>query len=189
MNFRTPTTLAIALGANLPSQAGPPIATLKTVKPMIEKLIYEWIQSFVEPKKKISSIESNLQFNWSPLYQTNPIGGPENQPLYINAGLIIRGNALSDLTPSPLAAENLLERFLKIEKKFGRDRDISKIRWSARSLDIDLIAWSDLQIKNAKLILPHPRFIERDFVIIPLAAAMQKNSVGVKQIPEQKDWC
>ena len=106
----------------------------------------------------------------------------------INAGLIIRGNALSDLTPSPLAAENLLERFLKIEKKFGRDRDISKIRWSARSLDIDLIAWSDLQIKNAKLILPHPRFIERDFVIIPLAAAMQKNSVGIKQIPEQEDW-
>jgi 2-amino-4-hydroxy-6-hydroxymethyldihydropteridine diphosphokinase len=56
----------------------------------------------------------------------------------------------------------------KIEAKFGRDRAKER-RWGPRTLDLDLIAYDDVSIEKPELTLPHPRWFERAFVLVPLA--------------------
>ncbi len=188
MTSSQPCTLAIALGANIPSQVGTPLSTLKVVRPQLEELICAWIKSYLQNDKDIFAIYSNLQWLWSPLYKTKPQGGPIDQPDYINAVLVIKGTELNAIGPSKKAALNLLKLFLDLEKEYGRDRESSAIKWGPRSLDLDLIAWGDLQISNETLILPHPQLFERDFVLIPLVAAIEKSSRGIKQIIPSFDW-
>ena len=188
LNYSTQNTLAIALGANIPSPSGPPISTLITVKPRIEQLICEWIKGLVPVNKPFLPIISNLHWQWSPLYETQPIGGPSNQPNYINAVLVVRGEEFASIQPTENGAIDLLKKFLELEKRFGRSREFSKARWGPRTLDIDFIGWGDLHMNNEILVLPHPHFIERDFVLIPLAAAIQREANGVKRIASQAGW-
>ncbi len=186
--LKEPRTLAIGLGANLPSLLGPPTATLVAVRPEIEKIICDWLSTSLE-KQSISKENSfNLRYRWSPLFETDPIGGPPKQPLFINAVLVVDGDSLALLNPHEENAINLLERFLKLEKDFGRNRQDSKDHWGPRCLDIDLLAWGNLQIKNQFLTLPHPRLIERDFVIIPLGEALNKNTTGPRRLPPSLNW-
>ena len=81
--MKEPITLAIALGANLPSKVGPPKATLIEVRPKLEATISEWISSLPNPKRQKMHGLQGLAWRWSPLFKTTPIGGPENQPSYI----------------------------------------------------------------------------------------------------------
>ena len=69
-------------------------------------------------------------------------------------------------TEQSLAAE-LLTSLQSIEMAFGRQR---QLHWGPRSLDLDLLWWGDLHCSDAKLELPHPRLLERCFVLAPLAA-------------------
>jgi 2-amino-4-hydroxy-6-hydroxymethyldihydropteridine diphosphokinase len=87
-------------------------------------------------------------------YQTKPIGPP--QPDYIN------GCALLEVELTPL---NLLEILLGIEAKAGR---IRAERWGPRTLDLDLLLYGDSILNTPKLQIPHPRMIERAFVLVPL---------------------
>ncbi len=185
---KEPTTLAIALGANLPSAFGTPNSTLITVRPQLQKTIHNWLATSLDQTEGIETLSSGLRFRWSPLFETDPIGGPSDQPAYINAVVVVDGENFSSLTPSKKAALNLLERFLKIEKDFGRDRNSSSIRWGPRSLDIDLLAWGALHIQSQELTLPHPRLIERGFVILPLAEALKDQSNQPRRIPPQPHW-
>jgi 2-amino-4-hydroxy-6-hydroxymethyldihydropteridine diphosphokinase len=66
-----------------------------------------------------------------------------------------------------LAAEKLLEECLKLESKLGRIRNQSGV-YSSRTIDIDLISFDDMCTSSSFLTLPHPRFKERNFVLIPL---------------------
>ena len=86
--------------------------------------------------------------------ETDPVGGPE-QPDYLNAVLI----GESDLEPT-----DLLLKMQAIELAAGRER---LERWSARTLDLDLIAAGDLVMDTELLTLPHPRAHERRFVLDP----------------------
>ena len=90
----------------------------------------------------------------SPLYKTAPIGPP--QPDYINACL----TAQTTLPPRVL-----LQTLLDIEHQFGRVR---QERWGARSLDLDLLLYSDRTLNLPGLTVPHPRLHHRAFVLIPL---------------------
>ncbi|MEM6448866.1 MAG: 2-amino-4-hydroxy-6-hydroxymethyldihydropteridine diphosphokinase [Cyanobacteria bacterium P01_D01_bin.105] len=90
----------------------------------------------------------------SPFYRTAPIGPP--QPDYINACITVS---------TVLSARELLSQLLEIENRFGRVR---KVRWGARSLDLDLLLYGDRIIEVPKLSVPHPRLHERPFVLIPL---------------------
>jgi 2-amino-4-hydroxy-6-hydroxymethyldihydropteridine diphosphokinase len=54
-----------------------------------------------------------------------------------------------------------------IEGVFGRTRGINDVRWGPRTLDIDLIACDELVIESELLTLPHPRAVERSFVLGP----------------------
>ena len=152
-------TLAIALGANLPSHCGSPIATLIAVRPLLEASLRQW-------GKGLSSRPT--AFRWSPLFETEPVGGPPGQPPYINAVLLVEGLApRSAFGARAAAAEALLEQLQKLEQDFGRER---QARWAPRSLDLDLLWWGDLSCDTPRLQLPHPLWRQRDFVLAPLAA-------------------
>ncbi len=92
----------------------------------------------------------------SPMYRNPPIG-PQDQPHFLNAVL-----ALSvTLTP-----EALLDRFLAVERDFGRVRDIP---WGPRTLDLDILTYGDHVIDVPGLTIPHAHMLKRSFVMIPLA--------------------
>jgi dihydroneopterin aldolase / 2-amino-4-hydroxy-6-hydroxymethyldihydropteridine diphosphokinase len=93
----------------------------------------------------------------SPVVETDPVGGPD-QPDYLNAVVSIR----STLTPHALLA-----RCLAVERRHGRER---RVRWAARTLDIDVITYGDLVLDTPDLVLPHPRAARRVFVLAPWAA-------------------
>ncbi len=91
-------------------------------------------------------------------YRTPP-WGLSDQPAFINLVLAVE---------TTLAPRALLERALRVEAAFGRDRAKEK-RWGPRTLDIDIIAYDDLRIDEPGLTLPHPRLFERAFVLAPLS--------------------
>lgn len=92
----------------------------------------------------------------SKLYETAPVGGPDQDP-FLNAVVVID----SDLTP-----HELLERLQQIESESNRSRDT---RWGPRTLDTDLIATDGSPIDDPpRLVVPHPRASERRFVLQPL---------------------
>ena len=88
--------------------------------------------------------------------ETEPVGGGP-QPRFLNAAATGR---------TALPAPRLLERMLAIEQAFGRER---LAPGAARTLDLDLILFGDLITTVPGLVVPHPRFRERRFVLAPLA--------------------
>lgn len=105
--------------------------------------------------KILSTIPGIRVVTCSPLYETEPIGPP--QPMYLNAV------AELEVSLEPL---QLLDALLHTETSLGRER---KERWGPRRIDLDLLLYDDLRFENERLILPHPRMSERDFVLVPLA--------------------
>jgi dihydropteroate synthase len=106
----------------------------------------------------------------SPVYETDPVGGPA-QPEYLNAVLMVR---------TGLPARELLGRLNRIEAAHGRVREV---RFGPRTLDIDIISYSDQTSDDPVLTLPHPRARERAFVLAPwhdidAAAALPEGSVA-----------
>lgn len=93
----------------------------------------------------------------SKVYQSKP-HGPQDQPDYINAAVRFT---------TPLEAEKLLDLLQEIENKNKRVRD-GVVRWGARTLDLDLLFYSDEIINTKRLAVPHPRICERAFVLLPL---------------------
>ncbi|NCC51834.1 MAG: 2-amino-4-hydroxy-6-hydroxymethyldihydropteridine diphosphokinase [Spartobacteria bacterium] len=94
------------------------------------------------------------------LYETEPVGvAPEHQDkLFLNAVLIVE---------APIPAAQWLEIAQGIEYAMGRRR--SSDRNAPRPIDIDLLYVGDDCIDSASLVLPHPRWAEREFVVRPLA--------------------
>jgi 2-amino-4-hydroxy-6-hydroxymethyldihydropteridine diphosphokinase len=70
------------------------------------------------------------------------------------------------LVDSPLSPPEMLTRCKAIERSFGRRRGR---RWGTRVLDLDLVLWSGGPWASPGLIVPHPEFRTRDFVLEPLA--------------------
>lgn len=91
----------------------------------------------------------------SKLYFTKPLG-PQSQPNYINAVIAIK---------TRLSPQSLLLHCRRIEEKQRRYRE--KI-WGARSIDIDIILYEQAILRYRALSIPHPRLMERDFVLVPL---------------------
>lgn len=94
----------------------------------------------------------------SALYETAPIGGPEQGP-YLNAVAVIETN---------LSAPQLLDECLRIEREHGRER---LERWGPRTLDLDIVLFGAESIDEEGLTVPHPRLGERRFVLEPLVEA------------------
>ncbi len=90
----------------------------------------------------------------SPVYETKPVGGPE-QGDFLNVVIVAN---------SRVAPESLLERVLAIEESMDRTR---VVRWGPRTLDIDIVMMGDVTSDDPDLLLPHPRAGERAFVLRP----------------------
>jgi 2-amino-4-hydroxy-6-hydroxymethyldihydropteridine diphosphokinase len=91
-------------------------------------------------------------------YRTPP-WGVADQPPFINRAIIVE---------TTLPPVDLLARAQAIERQFGRDRSKEQ-RWGPRTLDIDLIDYEGTALNTPELTLPHPRALERAFVLVPLA--------------------
>ncbi len=158
-------SVAIALGANL----GEPIRTLQAVRPLLDEVFRTgWIDGFSPAP---IAPPPSPRCRWSPLFLTEPVGGPADQPPFINAVLLVDQISLAPGSPQgdgpgmdPIA---LLGRLQSFEQRFGRER---LERWGPRSLDLDLLWWGEQRIETPRLTLPHPRLRERSFVLAPLAA-------------------
>ena len=92
----------------------------------------------------------------SPVYETEPVGGPDGQGPYLNCV------ARAEVAATPHA---VLEFCLELEQRAGRVRIE---HWGPRTLDIDVLFLDDLVIDTPELVVPHPRWAERAFVLVPL---------------------
>ncbi|MFB9273964.1 2-amino-4-hydroxy-6-hydroxymethyldihydropteridine diphosphokinase [Cohnella cellulosilytica] len=91
----------------------------------------------------------------SPVYETAPVGYTD-QPSFLNMTIGLK---------TSLGPVELLRRLLAIERDMGRVREI---RWGPRNIDLDLLAYGEVEMDTPELTLPHPRMGERAFVLVPL---------------------
>lgn len=91
----------------------------------------------------------------SPVYETDPVGGPADAPMFLNAVVVAE---------TTQQTRTLLERCLAIEDAYGRERED---RDDPRTLDVDLIVVGGAERDDERLTLPHPRAHERAFVLVP----------------------
>lgn len=91
----------------------------------------------------------------SSLYRSHPCG-VRSQPRYFNMVVALH---------TSLSAQHLLTQCQRVENSQQRLR---KKRWGARTIDIDLLLYGEQVIHQAGLTVPHPRMLERDFVLVPL---------------------
>jgi len=91
-------------------------------------------------------------------YRTPP-WGVTNQPAFLNAVIAVT---------TTLSPHELLTRALDCERELGRDRAHER-HWGPRSIDIDILAYDDVDLHDSDLTLPHPHLFERAFVLVPLA--------------------
>jgi 2-amino-4-hydroxy-6-hydroxymethyldihydropteridine diphosphokinase len=93
----------------------------------------------------------------SPVYETEPVGGPPGQGPYLN--LVVE--LATERTP-----RQLLELGGRLEAAAGRVR---AERWGPRPLDVDVLLVGDQKVDEPDLVVPHPRMWERRFVVAPLS--------------------
>ncbi|MGP0066915.1 MAG: 2-amino-4-hydroxy-6-hydroxymethyldihydropteridine diphosphokinase [Isosphaeraceae bacterium] len=93
----------------------------------------------------------------SAFHETEPVGGPPGQGKYLN------GAAVLETTLEPLALLRVLQ---EVEARFGRVRTV---RDGERTLDLDLLLFDDRIIDTPEIIVPHPRYAGRRFVLEPLS--------------------
>ena len=93
----------------------------------------------------------------SPLYETEPVGGPPGQERYLNVVVEL---------DSPCTPRQLLALAASLEEAAGRERGE---RWGPRTLDVDVLLVGDLRVDEPDLVVPHPRMWDRRFVVAPLA--------------------
>jgi 2-amino-4-hydroxy-6-hydroxymethyldihydropteridine diphosphokinase len=91
----------------------------------------------------------------SGLYETSPVGYVE-QDLFLNAVIKIK---------TDFSEREILKIINKIENELDRKREI---RWGPRTIDIDILIFSDKKINETDLIIPHKEMLNRLFVLVPL---------------------
>ncbi len=94
----------------------------------------------------------------SNLIETDPVGGPADQPSYLNGAAEIE---------TTLAPRQLLEALQRTEAALGRDR-ASEVPSGPRTCDLDILMIADCVVDQADLQIPHPLMHTRAFVLIPL---------------------
>ena len=91
-------------------------------------------------------------------YRTPPWGVTDQSP-FVNATIAV----MTSLSPHALLA-----RAKAAERGLGRDPAHDR-RWGPRAIDIDILAYDEVELHHPDLTLPHPFMFERAFVLVPLA--------------------
>lgn len=113
-------------------------------------------RNLLSAQSAIELLPQSSDFLFSPIYRTAALGC-DDAPDYLNAAALFR---------TMLSPETLLAHLLAIEDRAGRERPYPN---APRTLDLDLILHGRNIASSATLTLPHPRFHERFFVLVPLA--------------------
>lgn len=115
-----------------------------------------YLRSARDALKRIAA--SGEGFAQSSIYRSDPVGCPPGAPDFLNAVVVMgwTGTALE-----------LLAELQGIERANGRVRN-GEVN-EPRTLDLDLLVFGDQRVELPDLVLPHPRFHERRFVLEPLA--------------------
>jgi len=92
----------------------------------------------------------------SSFYRNPPEGGLD-QPAFVNAVAQLE---------TRIGPRALLDRLLEIERAHGRMRDYPN---APRTLDLDIVLYGDRAVREDGLVVPHPRMLDRTFVLVPLA--------------------
>ena len=112
----------------------------------------KYIESAIELVGKTEGIKILKK---SGLYETSPVGYVE-QDLFLNAVIKIK---------TDFSEREILKIINKIENELDRKREI---RWGPRTIDIDILIFSDKKINETDLIIPHKEMLNRLFVLVPL---------------------
>jgi len=99
----------------------------------------------------------------SALWRTTPVDCPPGSPDFVNAVVAFDSGVPAD----PAAAVTLLETLLALECEWGRPA--VRPRNAPRPLDLDLLLFGDLRLDLTECTLPHPRALDRRFVLEPAA--------------------
>ena len=119
------------------------------------------------------SLGSNIEvLKKSGLYETTPVGYLE-QDLFLNAVIKIE---------TDFSAREILKIINKIEAELDRKREI---RWGPRTIDIDILIFSDKKINEPDLIIPHKEMMNRLFVLVPLIEIYDGEYFDKEEIAEK----
>ncbi|OYD06332.1 2-amino-4-hydroxy-6-hydroxymethyldihydropteridine diphosphokinase [Paludifilum halophilum] len=113
------------------------------------------LNNLEEALNRLNRREGIAVTRFSSVYETSPVGYTD-QPDFLNMAAELE----TDFSP-----RELLRTLLEVEQELHRVR---MVRWGPRTLDLDLLLYGDLTMTDEELILPHPRMVERAFVLIPL---------------------
>ena len=112
------------------------------------------LDAAVERLAATNGVQSVRASSW---HETQPVGGPADQPPFLNGAAVVE---------TSLSPELLLARLEQIEQELGRDRSV---HWGPRTIDLDLLLFDEIVMHTPKLVLPHPRMALRRFVLEPAA--------------------
>jgi 2-amino-4-hydroxy-6-hydroxymethyldihydropteridine diphosphokinase len=125
--------------------------------------------------RRLADILSDLRV--SSYLVTQPVGLPADAPSFLNAAAVARTAA---------SARSLMQALLDIERERDRQRPHPN---ASRTLDLDLVLFGDAIIDEPGLVVPHPRFRDRRFVLEPLAeiAPTLRDPVTGRSVAELRD--
>ncbi len=103
-----------------------------------------------------------------------PPWGVTDQPPFVNCAISVS---------TALAPRALLSRAQVLEAYFGRDRS-KETKWGPRTLDIDLLVYDDIVLETPELTLPHPRLLERAFVLLPLGDIAPERVIAGRRVKD-----
>ena len=129
----------------------------------------KYIESAIELIGKTEGIEILKK---SELYETSPVGYVE-QNLFLNTVIKIE---------TDFSAREILKIINKIENELDRKREI---RWGPRTIDIDILIFSDKKIDETDLIIPHKEMLNRLFVLVPLIEIYDREYFEKEKIIER----
>lgn len=105
--------------------------------------------------RAVAASEMVHELQVSRLFETPPIGGPSGQEPFLNAVAAFETFA---------SARQVLDLLQRVETELGRQR---RQRWDARAIDLDVVLHGELVGGGTGLIVPHPRYTARQFVLQP----------------------
>lgn len=114
------------------------------------------LQKTIDQLQKLHTGPHNA-FLVSSFYKTTPIGCSPDSPDFLNAAVQLE---------TSLSAHDLMEYLQNLEAAAGRP--LHRIKNSPRTLDLDLLYHGTTILTTELLVLPHPKILERDFVLAPL---------------------
>jgi 2-amino-4-hydroxy-6-hydroxymethyldihydropteridine diphosphokinase len=143
-------------------------------------------------RRRVSALPETRIAAASAIYETEPVGGPP-QGRYLNACLAVE---------TAFDPRELLDALVALEEAAGRVR---AGRDAPRTLDLDVLLFGEREIAGERLTVPHPRFAQRAFALVPAAevaagwrippgretvgeAAARVGSAGVHRFCGEEDW-